>query len=250
MSVEVKGLIVSDFDRPVYDFYGIPATSPGDIKNEIATAGDGPLEVKITTCYGGDIDAASEIYTEERDHQAGTNIKITALAASAASVVAMGGHCEMSPTARIFVHRVSADAEGNSDVHDQASYQLKQADKALASAYMAKSGMSQVDALKMMKNETYLTAQQATDYHLVDGVMFDQQPVSGPTTLENALGGLLPRAVIEKTRKMLAEKKNPAVAQGSKKPSVEDITVKLDTTDVQIAIARAKLNLIEKTELT
>lgn len=244
MSIEVGGFIVGNLDKPVYDFLGLPSTAPQDFKDEIAKLNGKPLDVEISTCFGGDIDAASEMYTAERSYQGGTNIRITGMAASAASIVAMGGHSEISPTARIMVHKVSTEAEGNSDVMDQTSYVLKQADKSLSAAYMGKSGMSQADALKMMKQETWLTAQQAVDMKLVDGIMFADQQKSDGMILQNAFGGLLPRSVIEKTRAMLAKQKEKAI-EPPKAPK-EEPKEPTESNAKAIAIANAKLNLIEK----
>jgi len=198
MKVEIKGYIVSDDDKEVYDYFGIGTTCPLDVSSAIEQAKGQPLDVEITTCYGGDIFAGSQMYSALKGYKGGVNITITGLAASAASIIAMAGPCEMAPTAMMMVHRVSAMAEGNYHDMDKESSLLKQADKAMAAAYTTKSGMSEVDAISMMDAETWLTAQQAVDKKLVDKVMFSQSQLVAAFS-----SSMLPKAVIEKTKKDL-----------------------------------------------
>ena len=202
MALEIKGVIVPNDDQEIYEIFGYSTTSPNNVRSALADAKGEPLDVEISTCYGGDIDAGSEIYSILKAYKGGIQIHITGLAASAASVIAMAGPSEMAPTARMLVHNVSTIAGGNYHDMDHSSEMLQQADKSLAAAYIAKSGMSEKDALAMMDKETYLTAQQAVDLKLVDKVMFAAEPP------QLAAGfGLLPRAVIEKMRAILAKQK-------------------------------------------
>lgn len=221
MKITINGYIVSNDWKPAYDYFGIAACCPNDIV--IATAGkeSEQLEVEIGTCYGGDIFAGSEIGTAIKAHKGGSDIKITGLAASAGSVIACFGPCEMSPTAMMMVHNVSSGAEGDYHAMDKESNILKSANKAMAAAYSMKSGMTEDEVLKMMDKETWLSAAQAKELKLVDGIMFES------SQLVAAIGpGMIPKAVIEKTLKMIAEKEQSA-------PGID--------------FAKAKLNLIEKT---
>lgn len=240
MAVEIKGYIVPDDDQQIYDWFGIGTTAPQNVRQAIAEANGAPLDVEISTCYGGDVFSGSEMYSALRGYSGGVHIHITGLAASAASVIAMAGPSDMSPTAQLMVHRVSSSADGNYHAMDTSSAALQEADKAIAAAYVAKSGMAEKDALKMMDAETWITAAQAVELGLIDKISDAAVP-----QIVNAIEGLpLPRAVIEKTRAMLAEKKasageKPVTAELQPTPAVEP--------DAQaLALARAKLNLIEK----
>lgn len=57
---------------------------------------------------------------------------------------------------------------------------LRTADQALCTAYVAKTGMSESDALEMMENETWLTAELAKERGLVDKVMFQEPEEKEP----------------------------------------------------------------------
>lgn len=199
MKLTIKGYIIPNEDKEIYDYFGIDTTCPADVENAIVEADGKTLDVEISTCYGGDVWSGSEMYSALKAYKGGANITITGLAASAATIIAMAGHCEMSPTAMLMVRDASSSAFGNYHDMDKASDMLQTTNKALAAAYTTKSGMTEADALKMMDNETWLTAQQAVDKKLVDKIMFlnDEQ-------LTASLGsGMLPKAVIEKTRNIL-----------------------------------------------
>ncbi|MEL7609500.1 MAG: Clp protease ClpP [Bacillota bacterium] len=230
MKVNINGYIVPNDYKEVYDWFGIEAFCPNDLKS-IKVAAAEPLEVIIGTCYGGSIFAGSEIGAEIASHPHGATIDIMGLAASAASAIAMYAKNRMAPTAMIMVHNVSSVAEGDYHAMTKEAEILKQANAAIAAAYTMKSGMSLDDALKMMDKETWLTAAQAKEKGLVDEVMFE---TTDPAALVATAGaGMIPRAVIEKTKEMLAKLKAPVV------PEPDDS----GTYD----LAYAKLNFINKT---
>ena len=197
LKINIKGTIVPSSDKMIYSWYGIEATSPKDVTAVLDRAGGQPVEVEINS-GGGDIFAGSEIYTALRTYKGEVNVYIVGLAASAASVIAMAGKSQMSPTAMMMVHNVSSYAEGDYRDMGHQSEVLQKANKTIAAAYVAKSGMSEKDALSLMDSETWLTAQQAVDKKLVDKVMFSDQ-----SRMAAAYNGLLPQSVIDKAREQL-----------------------------------------------
>lgn len=195
--INIKGPIISSQQQWIYDWFGIEATSPAKVNkilDGIMTNED--LEIEINSC-GGDISAGSEIYTAIRAYSKGNKkANIVGSAYSAGSVIAMACECYMSPTAMMMIHKVSCGTEGNSDDMDKMSKTLQVADQTIANAYIAKCGMSMKDALKMMSEETWLTAQQAKDKGLIDGIMFES--TTKGMQLNNSFSGLIPPEVIEK----------------------------------------------------
>lgn len=131
------------------------------------------IEVYINS-PGGVIDVGSEIYTALRSYQGNVKIYIVGQACSAASIIAMARHCEMSPTALMMVHCVSTYAGGNHSDMEKMAEVLRTADDSLSNAYVAKTGMSKEEVLAMMEAETWLTAEQAKEKGLIDGIMFEQ----------------------------------------------------------------------------
>ena len=177
VEIEVRGTIVPDGDKWIYDYFEQPCTTAADIRNKIRSANGDVLEVLVNS-PGGDIFVASEIYTALKNYS-NVKIKVTGLAASAASVIAMAGYCEMSPTAQMMVHNVWTCQSGDYRDMDSASESLKKANRSIANAYCVKSGMAMDAALKMMDDTTWMTAQDAKALGLVDKVLFEVDDEEG-----------------------------------------------------------------------
>ena len=89
------------------DFWGDEIT-PQRFRQELE-AEDGDVTVWINS-PGGNVFAAAQIYTMLKDYKGSVTVKIDALAASAASVVAMAGdRVLMSPVAMLMIHDVRPD---------------------------------------------------------------------------------------------------------------------------------------------
>lgn len=172
--VNVYGVIIPNDYKCFYDYFEEDSTCPKDIYKAIEEANGDELEVYINS-PGGVIEAGSEIYTTLRSHKGSLKIYIVGQACSAASIIAMAGHCEMSPTALMMVHCVSTRASGNHSDMEKTAEVLRTADDALSNAYVAKTGMSKGEVLQMMEEETWLTAEQAKEKGLIDGIMFEQK---------------------------------------------------------------------------
>ncbi len=172
VDIDIKGDIIEDDSQWIYDWIGWSYTSPKNVINKLKEANGQPVTLKINS-PGGSVFAASEIYTELRNYTGDVNIQIVGLAASAASVIAMAGRSSMSPTAQIMVHNVSTRAGGDYRVMEHTAEVLKNANDTIANAYIAKSGMTRKEALELMDNESYLSAQKAKELGLIDEIMFD-----------------------------------------------------------------------------
>ena len=211
--IEVKGTIVGNADKWIYDWCGMDATCPKDVNAAISEANGEPLLVEINS-GGGDVFAGSEIYTALKAYAGTVEINIVGLAASAASVIAQAGHSRISPTALFMVHNVSGSAAG--DFHDmqQEAEILQTANKAVAAAYLEKTGKSMEELLGIMDAETWMDAQKAVEYGFVDEVMFASAP-----TLTNGIG-VLPAQTIHKLKDLLP-------ARGEENAEVKTVTAKL-----------------------
>ena len=149
MRIDVKGTIVSNDDKWIYEWFEMDATCPNDVNKLIDQANGEPLEVYINS-GGGDIFAGSEIYSALRSYKGEVNIHVVGIAASAASVIACAGKSDITPTAMFLVHNVSGSAQGDYHVMDKSSDVLQTANRSIAAAYIAKTGMSEQEALAMM----------------------------------------------------------------------------------------------------
>lgn len=177
MQIDVRGDIISNDDKWIYDWLEWDSTSPGDVKNALITKPQGEKLTVLINSGGGSVMAGQEIYSllHGRDD---VEIKVQSLAGSAASVIAMANHCEISPVAMIMIHNVSMSG-ASGDYHDMQKNAeiLRQMNAALASAYVAKTGRSNDEILRLMDRETWLTANQALEMGFVDGIIRDEKPV-------------------------------------------------------------------------
>ena len=200
--INIKGPIVPSDEAWIYDWFGIECANPKAVNDAIKKANGEKLDVYINS-GGGDIFAGSEIYSSLRSYKGDVLIHVVGLAASAASVVASARESEIEPTAMLMVHNVSCTAQG--DYHDmkhQAEV-LQKANKTVANAYIAKTGMSEAEALALMERETWLTAQEAVEKKLCDRMATSTQASGSTNTMQFAASynsGMLPRNVIDKMR--------------------------------------------------
>lgn len=177
--IEIKGDIVNDDDKWIYDWFGVKATSPRDIKDVLAAIPRGESVDVLINSGGGDVFAGQEIYSVLRSCKT-LKIQVQSLAGSAAGVIAMAGYCEISPVAMIMIHNVSMQG-ASGDYHDMQKNAeiLKQMNAALAAAYTQKTGMAEEEILKLMDRETWLTANQCLEYGFADKVI---EPAIGQYT--------------------------------------------------------------------
>ncbi|WP_346726338.1 head maturation protease, ClpP-related [Zhenpiania hominis] len=170
MEIDVRGDIISNDDKWIYNYLEWESTCPADVKNALLTKeSDEKLTVMINS-GGGSVMAGQEIYSmlRERDD---VEIKVQSLAGSAASVIAMANTCEISPVAMIMIHNVSMWGV-NGDYHEMQKNAeiLRQMNAALASSYVNKTGKSKEEILRLMDRETWLTANQALEMGFVDKI--------------------------------------------------------------------------------
>lgn len=123
---------------------------------------------------GGNVFAAAEIYTMLRDYPGSVTVKIDAIAASAASVIAMAGSkVLMSPVAMLMIHDPSTIAMGNTKDMEKAIATLNEVKESIINAYAAKSGLSHNRISKLMENETWMNAKKAVELGFADEVLFE-----------------------------------------------------------------------------
>lgn len=211
MKIEVKGPIINDSDQWIYDYFDVPATSPSKVNRLIDKAiqnQDKELLVIINS-GGGSVYSAAEIYTSLKSFEGTVKIRIVGLAASAASVIAMAGHTEISPLGQIMIHNASTGAWGDRNEMDETGEFLQKVDKTITNAYRAKTNMSEKDLLAMMDKTTWLTAQEAKEMAFVDKIMFENEvDATASIGQPELVGGVIPQKVIDELRQQL--KKDPA----------------------------------------
>ena len=119
---------------------------------------------------GGDVIAATQIYTMLVEHKGAVTVKIEGLAASAASIVAMAGDAVlMAPTAYMMIHDAGTIAMGNAEDLRQAADMLDEIDRGIRDAYRLKTGLRDSKLEQLMDDETWMSARTAIELGFADG---------------------------------------------------------------------------------
>lgn len=202
MKISIRGPIVSSNKHRLYQFYGMEATSPRSVADALAKGNGERAEVEINS-GGGEIFAASEIYTALRNYAGGVIVRIVGLAASAASIIAMAGESEMTPTGMMMIHNVQSSADGDYRQMEHTAGVLRDANHAIISAYVAKTGRPEAEIAAMMDAETWITAERAVELGLVDRVM---QPDTGQKPLAaDFYSGMLSEDALKRAENFLKD---------------------------------------------
>ena len=140
MILKINGDIVGNDWKEIYDWFGIECSTPGDVQKALADLPKGDrLQVKINS-GGGEVMAGQEMY----------------------------------PIGMLMIHCVSAGrVSGNHQDMEKMAETLRTYDEALAGAYAAKTGRPRDEILKLMNEETWLTAERAVELGFVDGISED-----------------------------------------------------------------------------
>jgi ATP-dependent Clp protease protease subunit len=151
--------------------------TPKEFKTEL-NSGKGGITVFINS-PGGDVFAASEIYTALKEYSKNSGkvtVKISALAASAASIVAMAGdEVLMSPTAYLMIHNPWTITAGNSKEMRLSARQLDEIKEGVINAYQLKSGLPRDKLSELMNSETYMNARKAVELGFADEVLYERE---------------------------------------------------------------------------
>lgn len=212
MKLKVKGDIIPNDYKFIYDWIGWDSCCPSDAERAVEACADGEtLEVEISS-GGGYVFAGSEIYSTIRGYRKGdVRIAVTGLAASAASVIAMAGHCEMSPAALMMIHNVSCSASGDYRDMEQAAETLRETNRALITAYTEKTGRSEDELRRMMDAETWMSASRAVELGFADGILqVDTGTESYAMTAASGGFRMLSPEVVNRLRGII-DTKNPDV---------------------------------------
>ena len=121
---------------------------------------------------GGSVTAASQIYSMLKERKGKSTARIESIAASAASVVAMGcSRIEMARSAYMMIHNASSIALGDHREMEHAGDVLKEIDSGIADVYAERTGIDRDEIARMMAEETWMSAATAVEKGFADGIM-------------------------------------------------------------------------------
>lgn len=148
--------------------------TPKQFKSELNNDG-GNITVWINS-PGGDVFAASQIYNMLMDYKGDVTVKIDGIAASAASVIAMGGgEVYMSPVSMMMIHNPMTIAFGDTAEMKKAIQMLSEVKESIINAYELKTGLSRTKLSHMMDDESWFNSKKAVELGFADEIMFQEE---------------------------------------------------------------------------
>ena len=235
---DVNGVIVSNDDAWIYDWYDMENTCPKKIKNFLEEANGEPVVININS-GGGDLYAGINIHDKLKAYSGELEIHVTGLAASAASIIAMAGKCLMSPASTLMIHNVACTDYGNKQAKQKTAKDLAVFDKGIVAVYAAKTGMAEDEIAKMMDKETFIDAKSAVEMGFVDGLLGVESGEKYSNSM--LMSSLLPEAVINKTRQMILMEARGREPQTSTEPETN-----VEPSGTPISSLYKRLNLLRR----
>jgi ATP-dependent Clp protease protease subunit len=150
------------------DCIGSGSLSSAYVKSQLDAAAGADVAVHISSVGGSAFDAIA-IYDLLKKYPGNVTTHIDALAASAASVVAMAGSkIVMSKYALLMIHKPMVGSGGNADELLKDVQMLNVVQSRLAQIYMDKSGLDGVTVNSLINSVTWMTADQALNLGFID----------------------------------------------------------------------------------
>ncbi len=171
----------------------------------------GPLTLWINSA-GGDVFAAAAIYTMLIEHKAkyGTlTVKVSGVAASAASLIAMAGDkILISPPGEIMLHNPWARAIGDSREMLHMSEVLDEIKAGQIDVYAQRTGKSRAEIAALMDAETYMGSATAVANGFADGILYQDSESTEPIFAPSMLGRAAIYALDAKAAEAMAGARN------------------------------------------
>ena len=118
---------------------------------------------------GGDAFQGIEIYNYLKNHSSHVTVEVTALAASAASIIAMAAdELIMSKGASLMIHEAATIAIGNKADVKKTLNALETVDASIIEVYKDKTGLDEKEIEQLMTAETWFTAKDAVNKGFAD----------------------------------------------------------------------------------
>jgi len=172
-------------------FIGGWGYSKSFIKNFLQAAGKNPVTIRVSS-LGGDVDHAIAIHNQFVEHGDVTVI-LTAFNASSATLITLGARrIQMHSNSFYLIHKALqwVDNWGNMNEDDldalilsleKEKNELQKITLVLAKMYARRTGKPTTEILDLMKQETWLTAEEALSWGFIDEII-DPQSSESPLT--------------------------------------------------------------------
>lgn len=168
---EVRNETIDDAEIFIYEEIGFWGITSDDFVRDLNNLKAKTIKLRINS-PGGSVWDAIAIHSALVAHSATVTVQVDALAASAASLIAMAGDTVvMMPGAQMMIHDAAGVGMGNeAELREYAAWLGEQSDN-IAGIYAARSpGLSAEEWRAKMQAETWLFAEEAVELGLADEV--------------------------------------------------------------------------------
>ena len=201
--VEIKGTIVPNEDKWIYEWFGIDAVCPRDVQEVIAEANGEPLSIEVNS-GGGDMFSGNEIYYLLNQYPGETTADIVGFAGSAATIICCGANrVRAVPGALYMIHNVSGSAQGDHRVMTKQASVLETANQSVSNIYRIKTGMKEEELLALMAKESWMDAREAKEKGFIDEIIGDTGRIYNA-----CFANILSPEVLEKIRNTVPHQDN------------------------------------------
>ena len=208
------------------DCIGSGTLSSSYIQSQLQVAAGQDVEVHISSVGGSAFDAIA-IYDLLKKYTGKVITYVDSLAASAASIVAMGGHqVIMSKYALLMIHKPMVGSGGNADELLKDVQMLNIVQSRLAQIYTDKTKLDELTINSLINSVTWMTADQALDLGFIDAIEEYTQPITN-TSIIKAYTGNAP-AVYQRCINKLLNKNQTQNMNIQNKDLIDKTTTVLD----------------------
>ena len=175
------------------------ATSAEDVRNALDGVKAQTIRIKLNS-GGGDAMDGIEIYNYLKDLDKKVVVEVTALAASAASIIAMGAdEVIMRTGSTMMVHEASTMAYGTKADIQKTLNALEAIDESILNIYTQKTGLSREEIENMITSETWLTAEQALEKGFATSIetVVEDEPKPKNTIDETFINSIVERVTAQ-----------------------------------------------------
>lgn len=244
MRVRLGGTVVNNDAAAIYRRWGYSdLCCPNDIRDALANCPPDEELILELNSGGGSVYMGFEMYTLIRSSGRAVTAEVQSIAGSAMSVVmAACTNVLMSPVGNVMIHRASTWTEGNSEDHRKAKQMLDTIDASILNAYTDKAAgkTTRNQFAVMMKKETFMTAQEAIDCGLADGMLESGQSDVDPMNIAASAYGAedLARAMcalppVEDLLTMERDYQKAAGEPSAEQQNTEECEKPMEATDIK-----------------
>lgn len=160
-----------DAEILLYDFVGWPFNDPRDLIESLNGLNGKNVILRINS-PGGDVFDGLAILNTLRGYKGKVTTRIEALAASAASFIALGGkEVQAYKNSMFMIHEPSTVGWGNQHDLRETADLLEKINDNMIEIYTDKSGLGKKEIREMLKSESWFTAKEAKNKGFIDTII-------------------------------------------------------------------------------